>query len=171
MGKVILFIAMSLDGYISQENEEIDWLWKEENYDYEKFYASIDTVILGRKTYDQVLERYDEFPYRMKDVYVVSNLQEGNEEYARFIQPEQIRPLVNLLKEDQDKNIWIVGGAKLIQHFIQKQLIDEFQITIQPTLLGSGIPLFPPGGIEQQLELYEVKPHPTGMLMLTYHKK
>ncbi|MFG6116316.1 dihydrofolate reductase family protein [Halobacillus sp. MO56] len=171
MGKVVLYIAQSVDGYIARENGAIDWLWDDQDYDYEKFITTIDTVILGRKTYEQIFQLTDQFPYRSKDVYVVSNMQEGSDEYATFIQPEQIRPLINLLKNDQHKNIWVVGGAQVIHHFINKNLIDEYQIAIQPTMIGSGIPLFEKNDVEQQLELYEAKPFSTGMLMLTYRKK
>ncbi|MFD1017697.1 dihydrofolate reductase family protein [Thalassobacillus hwangdonensis] len=171
MGKVVLFIAMSLDGYIARENGEIDWLWDDNDYGYEKFYNTIDTVVLGRKTYEQIFKLTENFPYRQKDVYVVSNIQEGSDDYATFIQPEQIRPLMNLLKKDQNKNIWIVGGAQLIHHFIKRDLIDEFQIAIQPTLIGKGIPLFHENDVEAQLELHEAKPYADGMLVLTYRKR
>lgn len=171
MGKIILYIAQSLDGYISRENGEIDWLWDDRDYGFEGFLQTIDTVVLGRKTYEQIFELAEEFPYKTKDVYVVSQVEEGYDQYATFIQPEQITPLMEMLKTEQDKNIWIVGGAKLIDHFISMGLIDEYHIAIQPTLIGKGIPLFQPNDAEQQLSLIDMKKHDDGMLLLTYHQK
>lgn len=173
MGKVILYIAQSLDGYIARENGSIDWLWDDgvDDYRFHKFYQSIDTVILGRKTYDHIFELADEFPYKTKDVYVVSDNREGHDDYATYLQPEQIRPLVNFLTTDQEKNLWVVGGAQLIHHFIEAGLIDEYQIAIQPTLIGKGIPLFNPNEHEESLSLSNVQHHQDGMLLLTYKRK
>ncbi|WP_181349284.1 dihydrofolate reductase family protein [Thalassobacillus sp. CUG 92003] len=170
MGKVVLFIAMSLDGYISRENGDIDWLWQEKDYGYSPFIETIDTVFLGRHTYEQIFQMTDEFPYKQKDVYVVSNVQEGSDQYATYLQPEQIIPLIQMLRNDQNKNVWLVGGSQLIHHFMHNNLIDEYQIAIQPTLIGSGVKLFRDHDHEQQLELREAKPYPDGMLVLTYHK-
>lgn len=173
LGKVVLYIAQSLDGYIARENGEIDWLRddSEEDYGFEDFSHSIDTVFLGRKTYDHIFELADEFPYKMKDVYVVSNEKEGHDDFATYLQPEQIAPLVTLLKNEQNKTIWVVGGAQLIHYFISHGMIDEFQIAIQPTLIGKGIPLFQSNNHEEELSLEKVTPYEDGMLMLKYQRK
>ncbi|RDY70227.1 dihydrofolate reductase [Halobacillus trueperi] len=173
MGKVILFIAQSADGYIAREDGSIDWLRDdpEEDYGYEEFFHTIDTVFLGRKTYDHIFELAEEFPYKMKDVYVVSNSREGHDEYATYLQPEQTLPLVNMLKNEQNKTIWVVGGANLIHYFISAGLIDEYQIFIQPTLIGKGIPLFQKNDHEEELQLTETNAYPDGMLAITYQRK
>ncbi|ASF38653.1 dihydrofolate reductase [Halobacillus halophilus] len=173
MGKVVLYIAQSLDGYISREDGSIDWLWDGQesgtDYGFETFFNQMDTVILGRKTYEQILELTSEFPYQYKDVYVVSRTKEGHDSYATFIQPEQILPLLNVLKAD--KNIWLVGGAQLIDHFVSMGLIDEYHLAIQPTLIGSGISLFKPHQKEQQLDLLKTEKFDDGMIVLTYQLK
>ncbi|MYL72086.1 dihydrofolate reductase [Halobacillus litoralis] len=173
MGKVTLYIAQSADGYIAREDGSIDWLRDsaDEDYGYEKFINTVDTVFLGRKTYDHIFELTEEFPYRMKDIYVVSNTREGHDDYATYLQPEQILPLVNMLKNEQNKTIWVVGGANLIHYFISAELIDEFQIFIQPTLIGKGIPLFKKNDLEKELQLTETKAYQDGMLAITYQKK
>ncbi|MBH0228661.1 dihydrofolate reductase family protein [Halobacillus yeomjeoni] len=170
MGKVVLYIAQSLDGYISRENGDIDWLRDDQDYGFDTFFESVNTVIMGRKTYEHIFELAEEFPYKNKDVYVVSRMKEGYDEYATYIQPEQISPLIEVLKNDQDKTIWLVGGAQLIYLFISLDLIDEFQIAIQPTLIGNGIPLFEKNEMEQQLDLTDVKKFDDGMLILTYRR-
>ncbi|KHE72340.1 dihydrofolate reductase family protein [Halobacillus sp. BBL2006] len=171
MGKVILYIAQSLDGYIARENGDIDWLWDDQDYGYEDFINTIDTVILGRKTYEQLFELAEEFPYQSKDVYVVSQSKEGQDSYATFVQPEQISPLLNVLKNDQNKNVWLVGGSQLIDHFISMGHIDEYQLAIQPTMIGRGIPLFKPNDHEEQLDLLKSNRFENGMLLLTYRRK
>ncbi|WP_226576617.1 dihydrofolate reductase family protein [Halobacillus litoralis] len=173
MGKVILYIAQSLDGYIARENGEIDWLWDDtdEDYGYERLYESVGTVFLGRKTYERILESADEFPYKKKDIYIVSNAKEGNDQHGTYIQPEQVKPLVNILKGEQNQNIWVVGGAQLIHEFIELKLIDEYQLVIQPTLIGKGIPLFQHSSQEEDLSLTHVQPYPDGMLLLTYTRR
>ncbi|MGP4061902.1 dihydrofolate reductase family protein [Halobacillus sp. H74] len=105
MSKVVLYIERAPDGYIERENGEFDWLWSdsEEGYGFQSFFSSIDTVFLGRKTYEQIFELADEFPFKTKDVYVVSNEREVVDDFATYIQPEQISPLTNLLKKNQNK--------------------------------------------------------------------
>ncbi|ARI78158.1 dihydrofolate reductase family protein [Halobacillus mangrovi] len=171
MGKVVLYIAQSLDGYIARENGDIDWLWDDRDYGYDDFINTIDTVILGRKTYEQLFELTDEFPYHSKDVYVVSETMEGHDDYATFVQPEQITPLINVLRTDQNKNIWIVGGSMLIEDFIRMGLIDEYHIAIQPVLIGSGIRLFKSNEHQEELDFIDYHRFDDGMLMLTYRRK
>jgi dihydrofolate reductase len=88
VGKVVLSIVQSLDGYIVRENGEIDWLWdsSEKDYGFKEFFHSIDTVFLGRKTYDHIFQLADEFPYKMKDVYVVSNERKGHDGFSTYLQ-------------------------------------------------------------------------------------
>ncbi|TGB05348.1 dihydrofolate reductase family protein [Halobacillus salinus] len=167
MGKVVLYIAQSLDGYICRENGEIDWLWDDVDYGFDSFFQSVDTVILGRNTYEQIFDLTEEFPYLSKDVYVVSRTQEGSDEFATFIQPEQMAPLTHMLKEN-GKTSWIVGGAMLIEQAIHAELIDEYQIFIQPTLIGRGISLFKANEKEHSLTLKNVRTFDDGMLSLSY---
>lgn len=173
MGKIILNILQSLDGFIARENGEIDWIWDdtEEDYGFDSFFQTVDTVFLGRKTYDHIFQLTDEFPYKKKDVYVVSDHKEGHDEYSTYLQSEQIIPLVNLLKNEQNKTIWVVGGAQLIHHFISVGLMDEYQIAIQPTLIGKGIPLFRDNDHQEDLVLNDVRRFEDGMLVLTYKRK
>ncbi|MGV2622838.1 UNVERIFIED_CONTAM: dihydrofolate reductase family protein [Halobacillus marinus] len=173
MGKVILYIAQSLDGYIAKEDGSIDWLWSDtdEDYGYEAFLQTIDTIILGRKTYDHIFELTDEFPYKSKDVYVVSDHRQGHDHFATYLEPEQIVPFIQIMSKEQDRNIWVVGGAQLIHHFIGAGLIDEFQIAIQPTLIGRGIRLFLDNEHEEELMTKDVKHYPDGMLLVTYARR
>ena len=148
-GKIILYIASSIDGYIADSSGGIDWLNEgqaivEEDNSYEKFYENIDVVILGRKTYDQVVEELSpgNYPYKDKTSYVITNrLENDNTEDNIVFTNENLIDLVEKLKLE-GKRVWIVGGSSIIHQLVDKDLIDEYEITMIPKILGSGIPLF-----------------------------
>lgn len=148
MRKVILFIAMSLDGYIADSQGKIDWLsGQDENIEtkdiYSTFVQNIDTVIMGWNTYNQIVTELspDVWPYDSFQSYVVTHHPEESTNTIQFVshQPED---LMKELKQKEGKDIWICGGAQMIQSLMQTQCIDEYHISIIPTLLGSGILLF-----------------------------
>ncbi|MDD4496636.1 MAG: dihydrofolate reductase family protein [Methanosarcinaceae archaeon] len=171
--KVILYIAMSLDGYIARINGDIDWLdgdGSEPNADfgYDEFYSSIDTVIMGRKTYDQVLT-FGEYPYKGTRGYVFTSEKRPDNEDVIFTD-ENAGPLITKLKKEIGKNIWLIGGAGIIDAFIKKGLIDEYIITVIPCILGEGIPLFKACNPEIKLKLLKHE-SVNGMAMLHYAKR
>lgn len=152
--KLVLFIASSLDGYIATNDESLEWLYRVEgegDNGFSEFYNTVDTIIMGKKTYDWILNQdLKEFPYKNKDCYVFTTSTAENNENVKFINGD-ITDFINNLKAQDGKNIWIVGGGQLLHSFIQRGLVDEFILTIAPTLIGNGIPLFRKG--EYQLEL------------------
>ena len=157
--EVILYIAASLDGYIAKKDDNLDWLLEthaDGDNGYNAMYESIDTVIMGRKTYDYVVEHSEQFPYPDKQCYVYSNTKSGRNEYVEFVSGD-ILPLMNKLKAQAGSNIWLVGGTQLIFDFIKNDLIDEYRLFITPHLLGEGISLFKSGFSEKQLNLIDVK--------------
>ena len=159
--KLILYIATSLDGYIARTNGEIDWLEKEGealNTDcgYAEFYKSIDTVIMGNKTYEQIMG-WGEYPYKGTTGYVYTTNSNLDTEDVSFTQLEPTE-LMRELKSKPGKDIWLIGGAKLIREFVKSNLIDEYIITVMPVLIGDGIHLFEANDIEDiRLELKESK--------------
>ncbi|KGP91782.1 hypothetical protein N780_15485 [Pontibacillus chungwhensis BH030062] len=156
---VILYIATSLDGYIADQNGGVDWLHQFEGYHdfgYHEFMETIDTTLMGRRTYEHVLQLADEFPYRDKTNYVFSTTQTGSNEHVQFTK-EAPEAFIESLKKQRGKDIWIVGGASLLKDFIALDLIDEFKIFTMPVLLGDGIPLFERPLEEKKLSLKEVK--------------
>lgn len=171
--KVILYIAMSLDGYIARKNGDIDWLCgdgSEPNSDfgYNEFYEGIDTVILGRTTYDQIVNELsvDNWQYEGIDSFVFTSKDTKNNEHAQFIN-EDICDFIKNLKKKEGKDIWIVGGAELIRHLTKENLIDEYIISVMPTILGQGIPLFKEETKELKLKLKESKVY-NGSVMIHY---
>lgn len=143
--KLVLYIASSLDGYIATEEHNLDWLFAVEgegDNGYSKFYETVDTVLIGRTTYDWIikLEKGD-FPYIGKECFVFSRTKRDNNEHVTFINNDVVQFLKNL-KNKSGKSIWLVGGGELLQSFVKEKLVDEIIITIAPVLLGKGIPLF-----------------------------
>lgn len=154
--KVVLFIAPSLDGYIATKDESLEWLFRVEgegDNGYSAFYETVDTVIMGKRTYDWVIKHIKgEFPYQNKECYVFTRSSLPDTEHVTFIN-EDIHQFVNKLKNQDGQNIWIVGGGELLSFFLQERLIDEMIITIAPTVLGNGIPLFKEGNYQFDLSL------------------
>lgn len=158
---VVLFIATSLDGYIATEEERLEWLFEVEgegDNGFSDFYSTIDTVIMGRKTYDWIAnaDNMEEYPYKDKKGFVISRSSMENDQYTTFGNPD-LEPFINQLKQQDGKKIWIVGGGQLVTTFLEKGLIDEIFITVAPTVIGKGIPLFNPGEYQSKLHLEGVK--------------
>lgn len=158
--KIVLYIATSLDGYIATEDDSLDWLFKiegEGDNGYSEFLSSIDTVLLGRRTYDWIMNmEKGDFPYKDKKCYVFSKSKSENNEHVEFVDGD-IHEFVKKVKKSDGENIWIVGGGSLLHSFIKEKLVDEFIITVAPTLIGRGIPLFKEMDFEIELILKGIR--------------
>ncbi len=171
---IILYIAASLDGFIARKDGSVDWLSPyekvEEDYGYNDFYEKIGTVIMGNNTYKQVLS-FGEFPYRGKDCYVFTrNKDKRKDENVTFVS-KNAKDFISQLNLKDNKNIWLIGGASIVDEFLKSDLIDEFIITIIPILLGDGIPLFKGKSNEKKLKLIDVKTFDPGLVQLHYKRK
>lgn len=147
MRKVICYIAMSIDGYIADEKGGIDWLNtiedEEINNSYSNFITQVDTVLMGRNTFDQIVNELspNEWVYAGLKTYVITHREKTSQNEIYFVDKNPI-DLISKLKLESGKDIWICGGANLIQQLIQANLIDTYLLTIIPVILGSGIRLF-----------------------------
>ena len=151
MRKIILFIASSLDGYIARENGDIDWLPENTASGYDEFYKTIDTVVMGKKTYDQVLT-FGAYPYKDKKSYVFTrNNDQTKDKNTKFV--FDVNRFVKDVLSNSGKNIWLVGGAEIISSFVNNGFVDEIVLSIIPVVLGKGIPLFKNIQKETKLEL------------------
>lgn len=143
--KLVLFIAASLDGYIATKSDSLDWLFKVEgegDNGYSEFYETVDTILLGRKTYDWIMKHETgNFPYENKKCYVFSRSSKEAKKDVEFIYADLVE-FTNKLKKEEGNNIWIVGGGELLHSFLKEKLVDEIILTVAPTLIGKGIPLF-----------------------------
>lgn len=158
--KLIFYGAISVDGYIARENDSLDWLLGtegEEEIGYSDFYATVDTVLMGRKTYDQILvQSPDRFPYVGKACYVFSRSVVGSNEVVEFVGGDIVE-FTKSLKVRSGQNIWIVGGGEVLHPLIRSRLVDKFIIQIAPSIIGRGIPLFIPGDEDIRLNLLDVR--------------
>ncbi len=176
MRKISLFIATSLDGYIAKPNDDLSFLKlveKEgEDYGYEQFTETIDTLIIGRKTYDYVIKEIGSSHYDngQRDVYVITRTQRPSVGRTTFY-TGSLTDLVKQLKSENGKNIYCDGGAEVINELLKNDLIDEFIISIIPVLLGNGTRLFKDGRPEQLLEFVTAKTFDTGLIQLHYKRK
>jgi|SRR5690606_10814515 len=176
MRKISLFIAMSLDGYIAKPNDDLSFLKiveKEgEDYGYKEFTDTVDTLIIGRKTYDYVLKEIGSSHYDngQRDVYVITRTERPQVGRTIFY-TGNISDLVKRLKSGKGKKIYCDGGAQVINELLKCDLIDEFIISVIPVLLGNGTRLFNEGRPDQPLEFIEVKTFETGLTQLHYKRK
>src|SRR5690606_14092762 len=176
MRKISLFIAMSLDGYIAKPNDDLSFLKlvekNGEDYGYAEFSDTIDTLIIGRKTYDYVLKEIGTSHYDNgeRDVFVITRTNRPSVGRTTFY-TGSLTQLVNRLKSEKGKNIYCDGGAEVINELLKDELVDEFIISIIPVLLGAGVKLFKDGRPEQLLEVVTVKTYDTGLTQLHYRRK
>ena len=170
MRRIILYIATSLDGYIARQSGEVDWLFTDQDYGYTNFLAGVDTLVMGRKTYEQVLT-FGEFPYQEKQNYIVSSKPDFDASpYAKTVRTE-VKAFVETLQQTAGKNIWLVGGTGLIHSFLEHGLLDEITLSIHPLLLGGGIPLFQGGMPPQWLTFVTCQSYDSGLVQMTYTVK
>jgi len=176
MRKLSLFIATSLDGYIAKPNDDLSFLKlveKEgEDYGYAKFTDTIDTIILGRKTYDYVLKEIGSSHYDngKRNVFVITRTEKPGAGKTTFY-TGNLTELVQRLKSGSGKNIYCDGGAEIVNELLKNDLIDEFIISIVPVLVGNGTRLFKDNRPEQELELVSLKSFETGLTQLHYKRK
>lgn len=173
--KLILYISMSLDGYIATKDDDLSWLSiveKEgEDYGYSKFNDSVDTYIVGRKTYDIILNLTGgHFPAAEKHKCFVITSQNKKEENDITFFNGNIEDLIIKLKKEKGKNIYCDGGAQLVKSLIEKNLIDEYIISIIPILLGNGKKLFLDNTQLINLKLLNSKEFTSGLVQLHYSK-
>jgi dihydrofolate reductase len=168
MRPLVCFIATSLDGYIARPGGEIDWLFTDQDYDYTQFYANVDTVVMGRKTYDLCLTS-DEYPYPGIPNYVWTRTRRGTDEHATLVSGDNVE-LLKGLKEKQGKTIWLVGGSALVGEAIKHDLLDELIVSVHPIVLGDGVPLFARGLPRTQFQFVKSEPFTSGLVQLTYRR-
>jgi dihydrofolate reductase len=164
--KILLFIASSLDGYIAKNGGGVDWLPTNVPSGYDEFYKSIDTVIMGKKTYDQVLT-FGPYPYDDKKSYVFTRNNDVNgDKNIQFV--NDVEKSVKDIISNPGKDIWLVGGSKIISIFMNLGFVDEIILSVIPTVLGRGIPLF--ADIQKETKFELIKTTDYGALVELYYK-
>ncbi|TGN28027.1 dihydrofolate reductase family protein [Empedobacter tilapiae] len=171
--KVILYIATSLDGYIAKPDDNLDFLSIVEqdgqDYGYNDFIQTVDTVIVGRRTYDKVASMGFDFPHSDKDAYIITRTPRSSIGSIKFY-TDDLTLLINKLKSEDGKNIFCDGGAEIVNELLKNNLIDEFIISVIPILVGNGIKLFKDDRPELKLELISVRSFEKGLVQLHYKR-
>ena len=173
MRKLILGLAVSLDGYIEGPNGEYDWCFTDQDYGLSEFYSRIDAIFIGRKSYEIAQQYASENNGQMApdmppvQEYVFSKTLNTIKEGAVLIS-ENGMTQARKIKEQSGKDIWLYGGAALTDALMQEGLVDELWLSVHPILLGAGTPLFRRQDIRTKLELLECKTYETGLVSLRY---
>ena len=169
MRKIVLGVAVSLDGFIEGPNGEYDWCFTDQDYGLSDFYKRIDTALLGRKTYEMTLAMGGNggggFP-KLKE-YVFSTTLDKVKDGVTLIKGD-IKTEIEKIKKEKGKDIWLFGGAGLTTSLMNLGLIDEFSLAVHPVLLGGGKPLFNNIINRIPLTLLDTKTYSTGLVSLTY---
>lgn len=162
-----LSAAVSLDGFIAGPNGEIDWILMDPDIDFGELMGSYDTVLMGRKSYEDAAGMGGG-PWSGMDTYVFSSTLE---EARGVTLSRELESTVRRLKSRPGRDIWLFGGGSLFRSMLGLNLVDEVQVAVIPVLLGSGVPLLAPG-VRAELSLYAHRLYPkTGTMMLEYRVK
>ncbi|WP_276354124.1 dihydrofolate reductase family protein [Cohnella caldifontis] len=178
--KIILDLAVTLDGFIEGKNGEIDWCIMDAEMGFLHFLNQIDTILYGRKSYDlwgqftpgieqSEMEKEIWEQVHRKEKYVFSRTQQGTDDHQAIFVNENILEAVNRLKSKPGKDIWLYGGASLVTTFIDLGLVDEFRLSVHPVILGEGKPLFADRKRRLRLQLVHAKTFSSGVVQLIYH--
>jgi len=175
--KIIAYIATSADGYIARPDGDVEWLNRrpdDVDYGMKEFYASIDTILWGRKTYDWLLSYYknhnktdDPFDRTLDNFVFSRNPPQRPADGVNFVS-ESVGMFAQRLRATPGKNIWMMGGGDLIASFLDAGEIDELDIHVIPVLIGEGIPLVAPRHRDIPLRLRSSEEYPDGVVRLRY---
>jgi dihydrofolate reductase len=172
MRKIVLALGISIDGYIARPDGTFDFLFMPGDFmqEFAAFNASIDTGIMGRKTYDvSRSEGGGSFGSKMKSYVLSRTLQAGERGGVTFTR-QSAKELVKEIRKRKGKDIWLMGGGEVARDFLKADLVDEIHIGMAPVLLGAGIPLFPGGFPQRNFKLMENKSFSKGLVSLKYER-
>lgn len=168
MRRVILGLAVSLDGFIEGPNGEYDWCFTDQDYGMSDFFKRVDAVFMGRKSYEMMLGMSSDITGMPKlQEYVFSNTLHAVEG-DRILVRGDIEQKIKEIKNQLGKDIWMFGGASLTAALMNLGLIDEFWLSVHPVVLGAGKPLFQNISERKNLNLLDVKTYSTGLVSLKY---
>lgn len=176
MKRIKLYTSLSLDGFIARPDGKLDWLENFENasgtdYGYEQFLSGIDTLIMGRKTYDAIISYGIKWPYEHCITFIVTK----NPEYQvktenTFVLSGNVIEQITMMKSGEGKDIWLVGGGKINSYLLNYALIDDMILSVVPVIIGEGLPLFPDKPTESLFKFVESIDYEPGIVNLIYSK-
>lgn len=173
MRRIILNLAVSLDGFIEGPNGEFDWCLADQDYGMTEFLDRIDTLFLGRKSFEMMRQQeensFSDTFFSDKTWYVFSRTLTIVPDQAQLIGDDSLQAVLTI-KNQVGKDIWLFGGANLTTSFLNAGLVDELLLSVHPILLGSGKPLF--GNLTERMpfDLVDTKSYSSGLVQLRYKK-
>lgn len=172
MARIRGYIATSLDGYIADSANRLDWLFKHDDidlgeHDYRLFARSIRTIVMGRGTYDFIAAQDTPWTYADHRVIVVTS-QPIAAPVGAIETRHDVAQLIAELRALDDGDVWMMGGGRLQMTFLESGAVDDIEIFVMPEILGGGAPLFPATGLRASPQLVEAKALDKGCVYLRY---
>lgn len=168
MRKIILNVAVSLDGFIEGPNGEFDWCFVDQDYGMKAFMERIDTIFFGRKSYELV-QQMEKNPFPGKTKYVFSGTLKKKQSDIKIINRD-FESVTENIKKQQGKDIWLFGGSELITGFTNAGLVDALHLAVHPIILGEGKPLFNGVKERQYFDLINTQTYSSGIVQLFYQR-
>jgi dihydrofolate reductase len=168
MRRVRYSVAMSLDGYIAGPNGEFDWIVMDPAIDFGAFFSTIDTVLMGRRTFELTLEQGPEAAMPGMRRYVFSRTLRAADHPDVTLVAHDAAPAVAALRAEDGKDIWLMGGGVLFRSLLDAGMVDTVEVAVVPVLLGRGVPLLPGASGATRLALTKMEPFPSGIVLLKY---
>jgi dihydrofolate reductase len=170
--KVVVHIATSADGYIARPDGDLDWLTSrpapEGFYGMNAFMTTVDTKVLGRKTYEMSLRLGAKFDSKSRHIVFTRHGQPPDVPSGVEFVSEAIGPFVSRLRTQPGKDIWLMGGGEIIASFLDEGAIDEFVISVAPVFIGDGIPLIARRHRHVPLHLRSIERFDDGLVQVRY---
>ena len=170
MRKVVLNLAVSLDGFIEGPNGEFDWCLNDQDYGMADFFFDTDTIFIGRKSYELVAGLEDQYFPGIDKVCVFSDtISDATHPKVEIITSQSFDERVNqILSDDEGRQVWLFGGANLLTTFLKKKLVSEMLLSVHPVILGGGKPLFQQLQNRVNLMLTGTQAYDSGLVQLRY---
>jgi dihydrofolate reductase len=169
MRSIVLGLGISIDGYIARPNGAVDFLFMPKDYSMAPFFSTVDTAIMGRKTFGVAMKMGGgSFSGSSMMTYVFWHSSPPGKRNGVTFLDESPDAFIKQVRKRPGKNIWLMGGGELAREFLKADLVDELYLGIVPVLLGAGIPLFPSGFPQRDFSLVENKTYSKGLIVLKY---
>jgi dihydrofolate reductase len=162
-------VAASLDGYIAGQRGEYDWIPNDPTVDFAAIFARVDTVLLGRRSYELTRTAGGGAWAPNTRIYVFSRtLRQADHPDVTIVNENAADVVAALRTEAGDGEIWLFGGGVLFASLLAAGQVDRVEVTVVPVLVGGGVPLLPPGAPRTALQLTDTRRYPSGMVTLSY---
>ena len=168
MRRIRYAVAMSLDAYIAGPDGASDWIIMDPEIDFGEMFDRFDTILMGRRTFEDAIARGGLGPLPGMKIVVVSRTIRPEDHPGITIIADRPEETLARLREEPGKDIWLFGGGSLFRSLLDARLVDAVEVAIIPVLLGGGTPLLPPPARQAKLRLVGSRAYKTGIMSLEY---